>query len=139
MKLRNHSIVISAMLTLMLGMFSLSLLAQHHDAQHNNAQHNDQGVIHVGKKGEMKLSSPLRVGETLLKPGQYLFKHTMEGDDHVVAFTTTTGNEVARVKCKLEPLDKKAKETAIHTSPGSGGERILTAVQVQGENAKHIL
>ena len=96
-----------------------------------------------GHRGGVRVANSvrvrMRVGETLLKPGQYLFKHTMEGDDHVVAFTTTTGNEVARVKCKLEPLDKKAKETAIHTSPGSGGERILTAVQVQGENAKHIL
>ena len=134
MKSRNYSIVIGVMLMLMLGMLNLPLLAQHHDAQHK-----DEGMIHVGKKGDMNLSSPLRVGETLLKPGQYQFKHTMENADHEVAFTTTTGKEVARVKCKLEPLGKKAKETALHTSPGTGGERILTAVQVQGENAKHIL
>lgn len=134
MRSRNYPIVISLMFVLMVGLFSLPLLAQHHDAQHK-----DEGMIHVGKKGETNLSSPLRVGETVLKPGRYQFKHTMEGDDHVVAFLTTDGKEVARVKCKLEPLGEKAKVTAIHTSPGTGGERLLTAVQVQGENAKHIL
>jgi hypothetical protein len=131
---KNYSIVNCVMFALMVGLFSLPLLAQHHDAQHK-----DEGMIHVGKKGETRFSSPLRVGETVLQPGQYQFMHTLEGDDHVVAFLTTAGKEVARVKCKLEPLGEKAKVTAIHTSPGTSGERILTAVQVRGENAKHIL
>ena len=62
MKSRNYSIVIGVMLMLMLGMLNLPLLAQHHDAQHK-----DEGMIHVGKKGDMNLSSPLRISANSLR------------------------------------------------------------------------
>lgn len=75
----------------------------------------------------MTLTSPMRVGDTLLKPGNYVFQHKVEGEDHVLIFQKA-GNEVARVKCRLEPLGKKAQRTALYTHVGDGGEAILDAV-----------
>lgn len=137
MRSRNNVLAMSALLVLLLGAFSLPLLAQHHERQ--GAQHQEQGMIHVGKKGEITLSSPLRVGETMLKPGKYVFQHVVEGDDHVLVFKTATGQEAARLKCRLESLGEKAKETALYTRAGDGGERILDAVRVQGEDVKHVI
>ncbi len=95
-------------------------------------------MIHVGKKGAVTLTSPMRVGDTLLKPGNYVFQHKVEGEDHALIFQKA-GNEVARVKCRLEPLGKKARTTALYTHVGDGGETILDAVEVGGENVKHVI
>ena len=136
MRSRNNALAMGALLVLLLGAFSLPLLAQH---DHQGAQHQEQGMIHVGKKGEMTLSSALRVGETMLKPGKYVFQHVVEGADHVLVFKTATGQEAARLKCRLEPLGKKAQQTAMYTRAGDGGERVLEAVKVRGEDGKHMI
>lgn len=129
MRSRNNALAMGALLVLLLGAFSLPLLAQHQD----------QGMIHVGKKGEIALSDQLRVGETVLKPGKYVFQHVVEGADHVLVFKTATGKEAARVKCKLEPLGQKVRQTALYTHAGDGGELILQAVNVEGEDVKHVI
>lgn len=137
MKSRNNVLAMGALLVLLLGAFSLPLLAQHQE--HQGARHQEQGMIHVGKKGEMTLSSVLRVGETMLKPGKYVFQHVIEGSDHVLVFKTAAGKEAARVKCRLESLGEKAKETALYARAGDGGESILDAVRVKGEDVKHVI
>lgn len=127
MKSKNKFLARGTLLALLLGAFSVPLLAQD----------KHQGMIHVGKKGAVTLTSRLRVGDTVLKPGNYVFQHKVEGEDHVVTFQKA-GKEEARVKCRLEPLDKKAQLTALYTHVGDGGEVILDAVDVEGENVKHV-
>ena len=129
MKSRKNLLARGALLALLLGVFSVPLLAQD----------KHQGMIHVGRKGEAKFTSVMRVGETVLKPGTYFFQHIVEGEDHVVIFKTASGTEAARVKCRLEPLGKKARTTLLYTHAGDGGEAILDAVAVRGENVKHLI
>lgn len=133
MKTRNNLLAKGALLALLLGALSVPLLAQHN---HQGTQ-DMKGMIHVGKKGAMTLTTPLRVGTTLLKPGNYVFQHKVEGEDHIVIFQRA-GNEVARVKCTLEPLSEKAKRTALYTHE-EAGEGVLDAVEVEGENVKHVI
>ena len=42
-------------------------------------------------------------------------------------------------KCRLEPLGKKAQTTALYWHAGDGGEKILDAVAVRGEDVKHVI
>lgn len=51
---------------------------------------------------------------------------------------TKAGNELARVKCKLEQLEKKAGRTALYTHE-EAGEAVLDAIEVEGENVKHLV
>lgn len=145
MILRKKSLT-SALLVMLLTAFSVPLLAQH---SHGNMgspgrqpdmkkQEKRQGLINVGRTGEMKVASAIRVGQTLLNPGTYKFQHVIDGADHVVIFKQN-GDEVARVTCRLEPLDKKAKKTALSTHVSDTGETILDAVEVRGENVKHVI
>lgn len=125
MRTNNKTITTSAMLILALGLLSLPALAQH------------EGTIHVGKKGQLTFSSDTRVGDAIIPKGIYQFQHVVEGADHVVVFKkTTTGKEVARVKCKIEPLGEKAKGTLIYTSAEGGAH--VTQIVVAGENVKHV-
>ena len=129
MKSRKNLLARGALLALLLGVFSVPLLAQD----------KHQGMIHVGRKGEAKFTSVMRVGETVLKPGTYFFQHIVEGEDHVVIFKTASGEEAVRLKCRLEPLGQKARRTALYTHVGGGSEKILDAVAVRGEVVRHVI
>ncbi len=143
MRLQNKSIAITTMLVLLLAMSSLPALAQHEGAQHGD-------MVVIGKKGIIPFSTPVRVGETLLKPGDYQIQHVMEGQDHVIVFTKMSSagsggylpsrptKEVTRVKCNVEPLGEKAKHNGIRFGTNSAGEKTVEEVHIKGENVKHI-
>lgn len=121
-----------------LGLFSSQVLAQHHDH------------LTVGKKGMVRLSSNVRVGERLLEPGMYHAQHVVEGTDHVFVFRPVTmpagyreysmveGSEIIRLKCRVEPVAKAVSNTKITFGRNAAGERTIEEIQVAGETLKHI-
>ena len=81
----------------------------------------------------------------------YQVQHVMEGSDHVIIFkemsmpagykmgNTPVGKEVARIKCKVEPVAKKVSNTKITLRTNAVGEKEIAEVQVAGEAFKHLL
>jgi hypothetical protein len=139
MTTKNRSAVTSAMLILLLGILGLSALAQHED------------MVRIGKKGVIPFNTPVRVGNTMLKPGDYQIQHVMEGQDHVIVFTkmvhpagglsqgpSRPTKEVTRVKCRVEPLGEKAKHGGMRFGTNAAGEKTLEEVHIQGENVRHL-
>lgn len=110
----------------------------------------DQQTIKVGKTGEIVFSSDTWVGNVLLKAGHYKFQHRAEGTDHFVHFTElkmTAGQHrqtgfvsgerhPGEIKCQVEPLNRKVSETAIYTDL-KDGKRMITRIEVAGENVAH--
>ena len=105
----------------------------------------------IGNKGEIHFNVPVKAGGTLLPPGMYQLQHQVEGVDHVVIFkemempanyrhsNTPVGKEVvARIKCRVEPVDKKVNTTKIELRTNAKGEKEVAEVQVAGEAFKHI-
>lgn len=105
----------------------------------------DQGhAMKVGKKGDVTFTQETRVGDLT-----YIFQHRVDGEDHFVHFTEVTkpgvygssGGEPkahpGEVKCRLEPLPKKAEATTLWTED-EGGVRWITRIEVQGENVAHV-
>lgn len=85
------------------------------------------------------------------RPLSYQVQHQLEGADHVVIFkemempagsrhsNTPVGKEVAaRIKCKVEAVDKKANSTKLALRTNAKGEKEIAEVQVAGEAFKHI-
>lgn len=113
----------------------------------------NEQVVKVGKKGDVTFNEPTQVGDITLPPGHYVFKHRVSGDDHFVNFvgakemhhagssmTTTmqTGPTTSQeIKCTVEPLNQKVKQTSIH-SYNSSGMRKVTRIEVAGENVAHV-
>ena len=110
----------------------------------------DQQVIKIGKKGEAVFSEPTQIGDVTLKPGHYRFQHRVEGNDHLVSFTElrmSQGNHVTgsqlgtkesgEIKCRVEPIDKKASQTAVFLNT-EGGVRRITRIEIAGENVAHV-
>jgi hypothetical protein len=110
----------------------------------------DEQVIKVGKKGEVMFSQDTQVGDLTLKAGHYQMQHRVEGSDHMVHFTEMKGGHnpyypsgptdtahPGEVKCRLEPMSAKAKQTAV-TMSTEGGVHRITRIEIAGENVAHV-
>lgn len=135
-----------ALLMLATAMLSLPILAQDHQG------HKAAGLEVInGKKGQVHFTTQVKAGNAVLKPGMYQVQHVMEGSDHVIVFkemempagykmgNTPVGKEVARLKCKVEPVTKKVSNTRITLRTNAAGEKEIAEVQVAGEAFKHLL
>ena len=131
--------------------------AQHHHpapARHTPAAEPHvpgEQALKVGKKGDVEFTVRTAVGDMMLAPGRYQLQHRVDGSDHFVHFTELTKDvpphsksgggavkaHLGELKCRLEPLDKKASATRIYTRLEGDGARV-TKVVVQGENAAHL-
>lgn len=113
----------------------------------------NEQAIKIGKKGDVSFSEPTQVGDVTLPPGHYVFQHRVSGDDHLVSFVgakemshasssmtapmqmgPATSNEI---KCTVEPLNQKVKQTLVF-SDNSSGVRKITRIEVAGENVAHV-
>jgi hypothetical protein len=142
-----------ALLVLAVGAFSLPASAQ--DGQRQQAKAGQKGKaaedFTIGKKGEVHFNTQVKAGGVVLKPGMYQVQHTVEGSEHVVIFkevdmqagyrmgNTPVGKEVARIKCKVEPVTKKVNNTKITLRTNAAGEKEIAEVQVAGEAFKHLM
>ena len=105
----------------------------------------------IGKKGEVHFYVQVKAGGVALKPGMYQVQHVEEGGEHMIIFkemsmpagykmgSTPVGKEVARVKCKVEPVAKKVSNTKITLRTNAAGEKEIAEVQVAGEAFKHLM
>ena len=83
--------------------------------------------------------APIRVGTALLPAGDYLVRHTMEGQDHVMVFESVKGKAPeTKVKCNLVRLTQKADENRIIYQMNAANERVLQELVFRGDTAKHV-
>ncbi len=137
MKSKIKFVVTAIGLAIALGAFTSQGLAQQGDD------------LNVGKKGMARLSSKVRVGDRLLKPGMYHVRHLVEGGNHVMSFQSVTmpagykeyrmneDREVARLKCTVEPVDKSVRNTRVKLGRNAAGERVIEEIQIAGEHIKY--
>ena len=82
--------------------------------------------------------APIRVGTVILSAGEYLVRHPMEGQEHVMVFQEAGGKDLVKVKCTLVPLKKKADNTQAIYELTASSERVLQELVFKGDSAKHV-
>jgi hypothetical protein len=88
------------------------------------------------KKADLHLSEPMVVGTQTLEPGDYVFQcQTIDGKEYLVV-KSNEGDEVARVPCTPETLDKKVAISEFRMA-SRDGKQYLTSVRIQGETIAH--
>ena len=136
---------LALMSVLALGYFNLPVRAQH--SGHGEIAMPERPYIEklgVNKDGEVKLPDDARVGYAFLKRGTYRFEHVVQGEEHFIAFKRVNESaveaeeQIVRVRCRLEPLNKPAKHTEFFSTVTAKGTRTIERVQIQGENVKHV-
>ena len=140
MKTKIKLIVTGLVLVFSLGIFSSQLFAQH------------ESSLIADKGGKFHIGSSVLAGTALLESGMYRVQHVIEGNDHVIIFRVIRmnkyknpmgnerlGEEVARVKCTVEPASKQWRHTKLIVVRNPSGQRVVEAVQIAGENVLHRL
>ena len=101
-----------------------------------SAAKNAMGIHDVSR---VTFVAPVRVGSTLLPAGEYLVRHTMQGQDHVMVFESVKTKTVeAKAKCNLVPLGQKADQTRTVYQMNAANERVLQELVFRGDTAKHV-
>ena len=123
---------------------SMSTLGSQLFAQQKNA-------LMVGKVGKLHIGSSVMVDKTLLKPGMSQVQQVTEGENHLIIFRIIRmgyknnmgnewlGEELARVKCRIEPVGQRWKHTKLHLERSGSGKRVVREVQIAGEEVLHKL
>lgn len=99
------------------------------------AKTNSMGIREVGR---VTFDEPVRVGTALLPAGDYIVRHTMEGQDHVMVFQRAHGTEGTKVKCTLVPLPQKAENSQTIFLVNAANEKVLEELVFKGDTAKHV-
>ena len=100
------------------------------------AEKNPMGIHDVSR---VTFVAPVRVGAALLPAGDYLVRHTMEGQEHIMVFEFVKTKAVAvKAKCNLVPLAKKADQSRTVYQMNASNERVLQELVFRGDTAKHV-
>jgi Skp family chaperone for outer membrane proteins len=89
--------------------------------------------------GRVVFHSPTRVGGSLLPAGEYVVRHTMEGEEHVMVFQAADHKiQDVKIKCQLVKLQKKADQTRTVFAVNAANERVLQELVFAGDTSKHV-
>jgi hypothetical protein len=99
------------------------------------ASQNKMGIHEVSR---ITFSEPVRIGSDVLPAGEYVVRHTMQGEEHIMAFERVGRKETFRVKCTLVPLTAKADKDQALYEITSNKEKVLRELIVRGDTAKHV-
>jgi hypothetical protein len=92
----------------------------------------------IREVNSVTFAAPVRVGTVMLPAGDYVVRHTMEGQEHVMVFQQAGGKDLVKVKCTLVPLEKKADQTQAIYELTASNERVLQELVFKGDSAKHV-
>ena len=93
----------------------------------------------VRETGKVDFASPTRVAGTLLPAGEYVVRHTMEGQEHVMVFQAVNHKvQDVKAKCQLVQLGKKADQTRTVYQVNAANERVLQELVFAGDTSKHV-
>jgi hypothetical protein len=99
------------------------------------AAENKMGIREVNR---VNFQTPIQVGAISLPAGEYVVRHTMEGENHVMVFQLQKSNrEEFKVKCTLVPLEQKAAQSQTIYEV-KGNDRVLQELVFRGDTAKHV-
>jgi hypothetical protein len=96
---------------------------------------NSMGIREVNN---VTFVAPVRVGTVVLPAGEYVVRHVMEQQDHVMVFKSVQGKDEVKVKCTLVPLAKKADRNEEIYKVNASNERVLQELVFRGDTSKHV-
>ena len=98
------------------------------------AADNNLGIKEVNR---VTFNTAVRIGTANLPAGEYVVRHTMQGDEHIMVFQHQVGKGEFKVKCTLVALAQKAPQTQT-VFEVAGNERIVQEMVFRGDKAKHV-
>ena len=92
----------------------------------------------AGKIKTVTFDQPMKVGTSVLPVGTYKVQHVIEGEKHIMVFTTkTSGVPEVRVPCRMENLPTRASQALIIYRRDASGLAVLNGLVFQGDKYSH--
>lgn len=102
----------------------------------------------VASQAEIWLPLKTRFSGFALPAGQYLLQHRINGSDHLMAFVQLKARDASSargthkvmavmVRCRLEPLQAKASQTAFYSVAEGNANRAIK-LEIKGESVAHV-
>jgi acyl-CoA hydrolase len=82
--------------------------------------------------------APVRIGSVVLPAGEYVVRHVMEQENHIMVFQSVQGKNEVKVKCTLVPLATKADRSEEIYKVNASNERELQELIFRGDTSKHV-
>ncbi len=94
----------------------------------------------VAERRTVELDKPAHIADTLVPAGKYEVRHTMEGDQHIMIFTSVGAPQAVtvRAKCTLVAVEKPVQQTEMGFKQGANGDLVLVRMQFKGDKAIHM-
>lgn len=121
------------------GLFTIPAIAQ------------QEKTIGIDKDGEFHIGSSIKVGGRTIEKGMYRMYHVFENTEHFIVIRKVAmgnywrtmgplelGDEVARLKCTIQPVDEQNKRSKLLLRRTAAGERVLLEVRFRREKVRHI-
>lgn len=96
---------------------------------------NSMGIHDVNN---VTFATPVRIGTVVLPAGEYVVRHVMQEQDHIMVFKSVQGKDEVKVKCTLVPLAKKADHNEEIYKVDASNERVLQELVFRGDTSKHV-
>ena len=96
-----------------------------------------ENKLGVKETYRVKFDTAVRIGTANLPAGDYVVRHTMQGEEHIMVFQRRDGKNEFKVKCTLVPLQQKAQQTQT-VYQIAGNEKIVQEMVFRGDTAKHV-
>jgi|SRR5579872_134582 hypothetical protein len=99
------------------------------------AAENKLGIRDVNR---VTFESAVHIGSAVLPAGDYVVRHTMEGENHVMVFRNVQTKQEFKTKCTLVQLPKKVEKDQSVYEVNANNERVLQELEFHGDTAKHV-
>ncbi|HKT90220.1 MAG TPA: hypothetical protein VJQ59_17375 [Candidatus Sulfotelmatobacter sp.] len=97
-----------------------------------------ENKLGIREVNHVTFDEAVHIGSAVLPAGEYVVRHTMEGEDHIMVFRQNHSKQEFKVKCTLVPLQKKAEKDQRVYEVKANNERVLQELEFRGDTAKHV-
>lgn len=99
------------------------------------AKDNKLGIHEVSN---FRFETQVHIGANVLPAGDYVIRHTMQGEEHIMVFKRQGGGEEVKVKCTLVALPKSSPQTQAVYQMSAGNKKVLQELVFRGDTSKHV-
>jgi hypothetical protein len=98
----------------------------------------DVNSLGIHEVSHVKFDSAVHIGDNVLPAGEYVVRHTMQGEEHVMVFQRSGDKQEFKVKCTLVKLEKSASHDAVVYHLNAANEKTVQELVFRGDSAKHV-
>jgi hypothetical protein len=98
-----------------------------------------ENKLRIHEVSRVTFEAKVHIGDAVLPAGEYVIRHEMEGQEHVMVFQRShQKDQFFKVRCTLVALPKRADQDQAIYETNASNERVLRELVFSGDRSKHV-